>query len=102
MEHLVFAYGTLKEAEIRRELLNRNVPAVKDGLPGFILEKICLDGILYPIAVRDPYSKKTLHGEVFRVTLQEVRIIDDYESDAYKRIKVNLNSGRKAWLYVRP
>ncbi len=102
MEHLVFAYGTLKEAKIRRELLNRDVAAIKDSLPGFTLENICIGGVLYPIAVRDPYDKKPIPGEVFQVTSREIRIIDEYESNAYKRIKVNLNSGRKAWLYIRP
>ena len=101
MEHFIFAYGTLKTAKIRKALLNRVVPSDKDTLSGFTLEKIYLDGIRYPIAVMDPFNKNQIHGEVFKVTLKEIQIIDDYESDAYQRIIVNLNSGRKAWIYTK-
>ncbi len=101
MEHLVFAYGTLKSSKTRKALLNREVPAVKDILAGFVLDKIFLDGVKYPVAVRDPFNRNPIHGEVFKVNSAEMNIIDNYESDAYQRIKVRLVSGKLAWLYIR-
>lgn len=102
MEHLIFAYGTLKESKIRRALLKRQVIAENDTISGFAIEKIYLDGISYPIAVIDPSNKNKIPGEVFQVSNREIGIIDEYESGAYKRIKVSLKSGQLAWLYVKP
>ena len=102
MKHLVFAYGTLKNHDLRKKLLARNVPAEKDRLKGFSIEQIYLDGENYPVANYDPFNKNDIQGVSFYVNESELKILDYYESDAYKRIRVNLNSGRKAWLYVKP
>lgn len=102
LEHLIFAYGTLKEAKVRRGLLRRHVAAENDTLLGFAIEWIYLDGNLYPVAVNDPLNRNMIPGKVFRVNSFEIGIIDEYESVAYKRIKAVLESGRLAWLYVKP
>ncbi len=101
MDFSVFAYGTLKDGKIRKYLLSRNVPAKKDSLSGFRIDQISLDGICYPVAIRDPFNKKVIHGVFFKVNEREIKLLDEYESDAYKRIQVILNSGKEAWLYIK-
>ena len=100
MDYFVFAYGTLKDSNLRNELLLRDVPASKAKLTGFRIDQVLLDGTYYPIAHRDPFNKKEINGVVFKVNGREIKILDEYESDAYKRILITLQSGQDTWLYV--
>jgi hypothetical protein len=37
---------------------------------------------------------------VFTISKEELLLADNYETDDYKRIKVKLQSGKEAWVYV--
>jgi gamma-glutamylcyclotransferase (GGCT)/AIG2-like uncharacterized protein YtfP len=39
-------------------------------------------------------------GAVFLLTQEELAATDAYETDAYARVEVTLESGRQAWVYV--
>jgi Gamma-glutamyl cyclotransferase, AIG2-like len=41
-----------------------------------------------------------IEGTVFEVSAEELLVADKYEPDNYQRIKVVLESGREAWIYI--
>ena len=43
----------------------------------------------------------SVEGTVFKVTQSELERSDAYEPDGYKRVLVQLQSGLKAWVYLR-
>jgi len=36
-----------------------------------------------------------------KITKSELKKIDKYETDVYKRIKVILKNGKEAWVYIK-
>lgn len=41
-----------------------------------------------------------IKGTVLEITAEELLLADTYEPDNYKRIKVVLDSGKEAWIYI--
>jgi gamma-glutamylcyclotransferase (GGCT)/AIG2-like uncharacterized protein YtfP len=99
MSEIVFAYGTLRDKIILEELLGRIPERYPAMLKGFQLSSIQLDGNEYPIIIQNPQSNKTIEGDYFLVNSSELKILDDYETDAYRRIEVLLENGTMAWVY---
>lgn len=96
MEKL-FVYGTLRNPATQISVFGRATPGRPDSLPDFAKEEIILDGIAY-FTVR-PRSGQSVSGMVLEVTSDELRRGDIYETDAYYRISVTLDSGETAWVY---
>lgn len=106
----LFSYGTLRQAEVQIANYGRLLEGDPDVLAGFRLA---------PVAIADPdvvrISGKAVHtiavasggerrarieGVVFALSEAELAATDAYETDAYARIEVMLDSGRTAWVYV--
>jgi len=98
MERL-FVYGTLKNPLVQKEVIGREVFGELDSLKGFSLSEILLDGKKYPLVIKDDLG--IVSGEALLLTLDELALIDEYETEAYSRIKVKLGSGASAWVYVK-
>lgn len=96
--------------------MGRRVPAEADILRGFRRGKIRLGRGLFPIIHREeaggteqeaglePAGRhggpgSLVKGFVIAVTGEELRRLDDYETAAYRRSEVTLESGRRAWVY---
>ncbi len=45
-------------------------------------------------------NNDTVKGTVLELTTEELTLADKYEPDNYKRIRVTLESGKKAWVYI--
>jgi gamma-glutamylcyclotransferase (GGCT)/AIG2-like uncharacterized protein YtfP len=95
----VFVYGTLKKPKIQKEVFGRTTIGVRDFLRGFTRSSICLGDSKYPIII--PKNNHKVFGLIIRVTQKELKKIDRYETDAYKRKLVVLGSGVSAWVYVK-
>lgn len=95
----LFAYGTLKNPNVQKEVLERVIDGKEDTLEGFKKSKIRIKEIEYPILIPDKTSK--VEGHVLQITDDELEKIDKYETSAYRRIKVKLQSGEDAWAYVK-
>lgn len=54
----------------------------------------------HPIAKITDSIDNRVPGSVFEVTDDELRLSDQYEVDAYKRVETVLASGKSAWVYV--
>ena len=95
----LFCYGTIADSKIQQKIIGRTVDLTKDTLKGFKLSNITLDDGMFLIVVRDNTSREVIEGYVLEITSQELVKFDAYETEAYKRSVVKLESGTKAWVY---
>lgn len=98
MKELLFVYGTLKNPAIQKAVFGRTDKGDSDLLEGYKKSGFKVGSLTFPVIVTDPSS--FVFGMVISVTTEELALIDRYETDAYKRIKVILKSGKSAWVYV--
>lgn len=96
MEHL-FVYGTLREGPVQKMVIGRTVSGQPDRLAGYKKDQIELATGIYAIIRRK--AGGSVAGLVISVTPAELKLIDDYEGSAYRRVKVELVSGQRAWVY---
>jgi hypothetical protein len=108
-EIALFSYGTLRQENVQLATFGRRLEGRPDALPGFALS---------PMTITDPHVIETsgaavhtiarpsgnpadrIQGTVFRVTPAELEACDRYESGPIARIRVRLDSGAEAFVYV--
>ncbi|OGZ05564.1 MAG: hypothetical protein A3C93_05280 [Candidatus Lloydbacteria bacterium RIFCSPHIGHO2_02_FULL_54_17] len=95
----MFIYGTLADPKIQRSVWGRETTGVPDVLREYRRSEIEIDGEIYPLII--PSKEGHVEGLVIEVADDELEKIDDYETDAYERVEVILESGAIAWVYVR-
>ena len=98
MEKL-FTYGTIRNPRVQKRLLGETINGTPDSIKGYCKSKISIEGEQYPVL--KPKPKSSVRGTVLEVSKKELKILDDYETDAYKRSEVRLASGHHAWTYKR-
>jgi gamma-glutamylcyclotransferase (GGCT)/AIG2-like uncharacterized protein YtfP len=96
---LLFVYGTLKSKKNQLKVIGRVVPGKPDILRGYMVVDSSALGGKYPVIIED--SESYVEGLVIEVTPAELDQIDTYETDAYRREKRPLQSGRTAWVYLK-
>ena len=96
----LFTYGTLQNEEVQLAVFRRKLVGDFDALPGYQLATELVAG-RYPLIERGADDLTKVRGMVFEVSGDELRMADAYEGGAYKRIKVTLDSGKTAWVFVR-
>ncbi|KAF2509355.1 gamma-glutamylcyclotransferase [Flavobacterium zhairuonense] len=103
MEKL-FSYGTLRSKEIQRQVFNRVLTGVADQLLGYKLKSLQIEeefGMAdYVVVVPSENPVDIIHGVVFEVSIADLAKVDLFESNAYKRVQVKLQSGETAWIYM--
>ena len=108
MEYL-FSYGTLQKDKVQLKLFGRLLNGSKDILRGYKVSSIEItdeaflakgDGKDQQIAILTNIKTDFIEGTVFEVTEGELTHADKYEPADYIRIKVKLESGKEAWVYV--
>ena len=105
----LFSYGTLQQENVQLATFGRRLEGRPDVLAGFALS---------PMAITDPHvvaaSGSAVHtiarpsgnradripGTLFTLTPAEVEAADRYESGPIERIRVTLESGAEAFVYV--
>ena len=106
---LIFSYGTLQRPRVQQELFGRLVRMDDDALLGFEAVPVEID---HPDVIEfsgsathlglvpgDPAAR--IAGKLLHVTEADLPALDDYEGDEYRRIEVGLESGTRAWVYVK-
>ena len=101
LEMLVFAYGTLADNFTRAGIIKRQIESEADSLIGYELSNIMIENITYQAIVKND-TKTSIDGVKFYATAEDVNLLDEYETNAYDRIILTLQSGDKAWVYVKP
>ena len=107
----LFSYGTLQQPEVQLGTFGRLLDGCPDVLSGYVLapltisspEVVALSGApVHMIARRTGDPNHLVPGVVFTVSQAEVEAADRYETDAYARVAVTLESGASAFVYVGP
>lgn len=108
---LLFSYGTLQLPAVQRANYGRLLDGTPDLLAGYCIEPLVisdpevvrLSGKAIHTIVRytgDPVDRVT--GIVFEISEDELAATDAYETDAYGRAEVVLESGARAFIYIGP
>ena len=95
----LFVYGTLKDPKVQKMVFGRVEKGTPDTLDGYKKSKVVIDKKTYPIIVPSP--KDSIKGLILMVTAKELKQIDEYETEAYRRKKITLKSGKIAWVYQK-
>ena len=109
MNELLFSYGTLQKAEVQRALFGRTLNGAQDMLAGYALAFVEIKDESFLArgeektqltAIISKNDADRIAGTVLEISAAELRLIDEYEPDNYRRIKIALQSGKEAWIYV--
>lgn len=96
----LFVYGSLQQPKVQQSVIGRRVTSLPDRLRGFTKDTAVINGNTYPVAL--PSDQEHIDGRVLEVNSDELPKLDEYETDAYTRVKVRLESGKEAWVYTKP
>jgi len=109
MKEYLFSYGTLQQKEVQLKLFGRLLSGEKDILKGYKIVSIEINDESFlsngglkqqRIAILSDNPAIFTEGAVFEITMEELLRADTYEPYEYARIKVILESGKQAWVYV--
>ena len=107
---LLFSYGTLQLPEVQMAQFKRLLDGEDDAMLGFVqaMVEITDPEVLrksgqrfHPIVSQTGNPADSVAGKVFAVSTAELAAADAYEVADYKRVLVNLRSGKQAWVYVK-
>ena len=110
MKEYLFSYGTLQKDEVQLELFGRLLAGTKDILKGYKTSSIEIRDESFLSKGEQKYQltaiisddkTDTIEGTVFEITRDELLIADEYEPEEYERVKVQLESGKQAWVYKK-
>jgi Gamma-glutamyl cyclotransferase, AIG2-like len=103
----LFSYGTLQQEAVQLANFARRLQGCPDAVIGYKLssvkvtdpEAVAESGLeVHKILSPSNNPKETVDGVVFAITPEELRVADEYETDAYKHVRVRLKSGLGAWV----
>lgn len=106
---LLFTYGTLQYAEVQLDTFGRLVRGEADVLPGYTIDYVeigdqrvvDLSGAsVHPVLRATGSARDKVVGRVLHLSADEIDAADEYEVALYRRVRVTLDSGRAAWVYV--
>lgn len=109
MNEYLFSYGTLQNDNVQLETFGRLLKGSKDILKGYKLSTIVIvdEDVLaksgqeiHLLAMPSEIATDHIEGVIFEITQEELLAADGYETDAYKRVKLQFASGMEAWIYV--
>ncbi len=109
MKENLFSYGTLQKEKVQMELFGRTLQGSADMLRGYKTATIEIMDESFLSKGEEKYQQTLIatadkndiiKGTVLEITAKELLLADAYEPDNYKRIKIVLDSGKEAWIYV--
>jgi hypothetical protein len=105
----LFSYGTLQLEEVQLETFGRKLDGERDALPEYKLVMLTITDQEFVIKSGSANhrslqftgnSADVVEGVVFKVTRKELEQADAYEPEGYERVRAQLSSGAKAWVFV--
>ena len=109
MTENIFSYGTLQTEAVQFDTFGRLLVGIPDTIVGYKLTMIKIEdekviassgAIHHPIIKHTGNYSDTVEGTVFKISETELKQADNYEVGAYKRVLVQLKSGKNAWVYI--
>lgn len=107
---LLFSYGTLRQENVQLSSFGRLLDGHDDAMPGYsqtMLEITDPEVIrtsgkrFHPVVAPSDDPADSVPGKVFSITAEELAAADRYEVADYKRVSVQLASGKEAFVYVK-
>ncbi|HMJ46744.1 MAG TPA: gamma-glutamylcyclotransferase family protein [Ferruginibacter sp.] len=108
----VFSYGTLQTKPVQLKLFGRTMDCYPDVLTGYKHSLIKIEDELviaesgmthYQNILYTGNPLDTIRGMVINIKETELQQADEYEKTAgYTRIRVDLESGKTAWVFLHP
>jgi len=109
MNEWLFSYGTLQQSEVQLRLFGRTVHGSRDILQGYKLLPIEIEDKNF-LADRGEKNQLTVkltdnaadsvEGTLLELRDEDLATADAYEPDNYERVRVQMASGKAAWVYV--
>nr|WP_121271306.1 gamma-glutamylcyclotransferase family protein [Pedobacter schmidteae] len=109
MNEYLFSYGTLQKDKVQLETFGRLLKGTPDTLMGYKLSTIRIvdedvlaksEQEIHLLAVPSELAADQINGVIFEITHDELLAADGYETETYKRVKLQFASGKEAWIYV--
>ena len=109
MNELLFSYGTLQKEKTQKELFGRILQGSADTLKGYKVSPIEIKDEKFLAkgeqknqltAIVSTNEKDNIKGTALELTKEELLLADKYEPDGFTRIKIVLESGKQAWIYI--
>jgi len=105
----LFSYGTLRNEEVQLATFGRRLEGQPDTLVGYVLKMVQIqdrtfvakNGVHHRNLQFTGIASDVVEGVAFSVTQQELEQADAYEPEDYERVRVQLRSGRRAWVYLQ-
>lgn len=106
----LFSYGTLQYKKVQIETFGRELQGKRDKLIGYKISIIKInnqdvisksEALEHPIIEYTGNKEDIVKGVLFYINNKELIKADSYEVEEYKRIIVKLESGEKAWVYIK-
>ena len=93
----IFVYGTLLDDSIRGRVLGKDIKGKEDTLENYMLDT---HSVLtsYPTIIH--CFREFVNGKYFDVDMEDIKKLDRYESNYYKKIEVKLKSGVDTLVYT--
>ena len=107
---LLFSYGTLQDKAVQLANFGRELVGQADQMLGYRQswieitdpEVLATSGKTHhPIVSLGDDPRDRVAGMVFQISEQELAAADAYEVADYQRVSVALESGLRAWVYVK-
>jgi hypothetical protein len=107
----LFSYGTLQQRDVQLATYGRELAGSLDALLGYVLAPVVIDDPhvveisgkgVHTIARPTGNPADRIPGVLFELTDAELDATDGYETSAYARVEVTLESGRRAFVYLEP
>lgn len=98
-EQLLFTYGTLQDPTVQKEVFARGLNGSAESLKAYKMANHKVFNS-YPTLEFTGNPKDFIDGIAYTVTLEELKLADNYEGPAYVRKRITLQSGKEAWVYL--
>ena len=98
----LFSYGTLYQSGVQIAEFGQKfkVDPDLDYVQGWYLVKIQINGSKYYVAVEGDETCKVM-GAIVYIPEELIDKVDEYETKAYKRIKIETLCGNECQMYVK-
>lgn len=94
----LFAYGTLLNETIQKNVIGRLVEGPPDLLIGYRKVMRQFSSGIYPDLIDSATCE--VKGQIFDLSDEELERCDRYEGDEYRRTSILLKSGVEAFVYM--
>lgn len=100
---LLFAYGTLLDANVQQRVFGHQLDGIADALKGVVRTTLTVDEGdsrgSWPDLASTGRAEDIVRGQVLTLSEADLAAADAYETAAYRRDLVTLASGTRAWVY---